>query len=63
MFDGADQDRLIVVGDADVAASPVGVPGGFTFDCDGGGVEVLSGVTDASFENGLAPKVKNAETT
>lgn len=58
VFDGADHDRLIWVEDADVAARPVGVPGGFMFDWDCGGVEVVSGVADASFEIGLAPKVK-----
>jgi hypothetical protein len=33
------------------------------FDCDGGGAEVVVGVAVASFEFGLPPSVKYAETT
>ncbi len=58
VFEGAVHDRLICVFDTDVAVREVGEPGGFMFDWDGGGTEVVVGVAVASFEFGLPPNVK-----
>jgi len=58
VFDGEDHDRLICVFDTDVAVRDVGGAGGFMFDSDGGGAEVVVGVAVASFEFGLPPNVK-----
>jgi hypothetical protein len=63
VFDGADQERLIWVGDVAVAERLVGAPGAAMVGCDAGGVDVVSGVAEASLDLGLAPKLKYAETT
>lgn len=58
LLEGADQERSIWVGVAATAERPVGTPGAFIVGCDAGGVEVVSGIDDASFDLGLAPKLK-----
>ena len=63
VLDGADHDRLTWIGDAAVAVRLVGTPGALIVGCAVGGVEVVSGVAVASFDLGLAPRLKYAETT
>jgi len=60
---GADQERLTCVGENGVAESPVGALGELAVGCDDGGADVDVGVAVASFDSGLAPSVKYAETT
>jgi hypothetical protein len=58
LFDGAFHERLICVGETGVATRPVGALGEVVVGWEGGGAEVVVGVAEASFEFGLAPKLK-----
>lgn len=64
MLVGAVQLRFIWVGDTGVAITFVGGFGTVDACCDGGDAfDVVSGVAVASFERGLAPSEKYADTT